>query len=84
MLELPSAVYMASLSIKALETLAEMDKEVVSKEGMNTLKKEIKLLEKMASDIEKKQDKLKGVKKEVLTSTDEALDNMSETEETEN
>lgn len=70
--------------IKALETLAEMDKEVVSKEGMNTLKKEIKLLEKMAADIEKKQDKLKGIKKEVLTSTDEALDNMSETEETEN
>jgi hypothetical protein len=70
--------------IKALETLAEMDKEVVSKEGMNTLKKEVKLLEKMAADIEKKQDKLKGIKKEVLTSTDEALDNMSETEETEN
>jgi hypothetical protein len=70
--------------IKALETLAEMDKEVVSKEGMNTLKKEVKLLEKMAADIEKKQDKLKGIKKEVLTSTDESLDNMSETEETEN
>lgn len=70
--------------IKALETLAEMDKEVVSKEGMNTLKKEVKLLEKMAADIEKKQDKLKGIKKEVLTSTDEALNNMSETEETEN
>jgi hypothetical protein len=61
-----------------------MDKEVVSKEGMNTLKKEVKLLEKMAADIEKKQDKLKGIKKEVLTSTDESLDNMSETEETEN
>jgi hypothetical protein len=69
--------------IKALETLSEMDKEVVSKEGMNTLKKEVKLLEKMAADIEKKQDKLKGIKKEVLTSTDEALDYMSETEETE-
>jgi hypothetical protein len=73
--------------IKALETLAEMDKEVVSKEGLNTLKKEIKLLEKMASDIQKKMDKHAGIKKEVVTDTEvseENLDNMSETEETEN
>jgi hypothetical protein len=73
--------------IKALETLAEMDKEVVSKEGLNTLKKEIKLLEKMADDIQKKMDKHAGIKKEVVTDTEvseENLDNMSETEETEN
>jgi hypothetical protein len=73
--------------IKALETLAEMDKEVVSKEGLNTLKKEIKLLEKMAGDIQKKMDKHAGIKKEVVTDTEvseENLDNMSETEETEN
>lgn len=70
--------------IKALETLAEMDKEVVSKEGLNSLKKEIKLLEKMAGDIQKKMDKHAGIKKEVVTDTEvseENLDNMSETDE---
>lgn len=57
--------------IKALETLSEMDKDVVSKEGLNTLKKEIKLLEKMKSDIEKKMNKLSGVKKVVVQAPEE-------------